>query len=127
MLLFGIVVGALICAAPSASTAPARPPAQAVPVAPPLHLKSGGNPKASPQQAHRGRFCRWHSTHRLCVKVIVMRLVCERRPDHRLCDDDDDDRFCKKRPDHPLCDDDRFCKKRADHPLCDDEQPPSPS
>ena len=59
-----------------------------------------------------GRFCQWHPGHRLCQLWADSASLCERQPDHPLCEDDDDDRFCEKRPDHPLCDDD---------------QPPSPS
>ena len=127
LLLYGIVAGALTCAANPAGAGVVLPPARAVSAGALSYVANRGGSEAAPKQAQLGRFCRWHPKHRLCSKANVMREFCDRRPDHRLCDDDYEDRFCKKRPQHPLCDDDRFCKKRPDHPLCDDDGSPSPS
>jgi hypothetical protein len=37
--------------------------------------------------------------------LIKLRSFCDQRPDHLLCDDDDEDRFCRKHPYHRRCDD----------------------
>ena len=60
-------------------------------------------------------------------QLVASPPLCERNPNHHLCADADNDRFCERRLDHPLCDRARFCGRRPDHPLCDDGQPPSPS
>jgi hypothetical protein len=30
--------------------------------------------------------------------------LCDRKPDHPLCEDEQDDRFCRRHPDHKRCD-----------------------
>jgi hypothetical protein len=61
-----------------------------------------------------GRFCEWHSGHGLCERWAAD----SERARASVCD---------RLPNHPLCDDDRFCHKRPDHPLCNEDPPPSPS
>lgn len=126
-LAYGILFGALACTAPSSAARFAVPSAPGVIIGGPLIEGGRGGAKAVLRSVHRGRFCRWYPIHRLCLRFVASPQLCERNPDHRLCADAADDRFCQKRPNHPLCDDDRFCDKRPDHPLCDDEDPPSPS
>jgi hypothetical protein len=103
MLLFGIVMGALTLAAPPAGALVVLPPAQAVTVAALLNAEDRGGAEASLQYVHLGRFCQWHSRHLLCHKLVLLRRFCDRRPDHRLCDDGDDP-FCRRHPYHRRCD-----------------------
>jgi hypothetical protein len=127
MLLYGIIFGALTFAAPPSGASTVMSPVQAVALEALLHGDSRGGSEALLQYVQLGRFCNLHSNHRLCAKLVILRRLCDERPDHRFCDHDSE-RSCEKRPNDPLCDDDdRFCKKRPDHPLCDDDQPPSPS
>ena len=60
--------------------------------------------EASVQFVSRDRFCRSRPEDRLCQQWAESSSLCDRKPDHPVCRDDDDDR-CEKRPDHPLCDD----------------------
>jgi hypothetical protein len=125
MLLYGILFGAL--AGPSSAARVALPSVPAVAVGAPLIGPGRDGAEALLQSVHRGRFCRWHPAHRLCLRLVGVPRLCERNPGHRLCAQAADDSVCEMRPDHPLCDDDRFCEKRPDHPLCEDDPPPSPS
>jgi hypothetical protein len=126
MLLRGIIVG-LIAFATAASAKPLDAPSTSASVAGSrLYGERGSSRDARLREVHQSHFCRWHPRHGLCVVLVSLRRFCDRRPDHRFCDDDDN-RFCRRRPKHPLCDDDRFCRKRPHHPLCDDDPPPSPS
>jgi hypothetical protein len=127
MLLDGMVFGVLAFAVTPSSALVVASPAPPATVEALLYGDGRGGSEALLQDVHLGRFCRWYRDHRLCFQLVRPLRFCDRRPAHRLCDDDLDDRFCRKRPNHPLCDDDRFCKKRPDHPLCDDDDPPSPS
>jgi hypothetical protein len=103
VLLYGIVVGALASAAPSASAFVVTSTALGGMVAPPLYGYGRGG-EALLQEVHWGRFCRWYRHHRLCSKLITLRHFCDRRPHHRACDDDDADRFCRRHPHHRKCD-----------------------
>jgi hypothetical protein len=101
---YGVLLVALIFAAPASGASAVLWPAPAGAAAPLVHGEQGG---ASLEYVHWGRFCRWYRHHGLCRKLIKVRRFCDRHPRHRLCDDDDDDRFCRKHPRHRKCDDDK--------------------
>jgi hypothetical protein len=102
ILLYGILSSAFaFAAAASDALVAARAPEAAV-GAP---LLDGDRRESSLQYVHWGRFCCWYRHHRLCHQLIQLRSFCDRHPDHRLCDDDDEDRFCRKHPFHRRCDD----------------------
>ena len=104
-LVYGIVIGALTLPAAAAGAAVVAPPAPAVAVGAPLYGDARSGAEALLQYVHWDRFCRWYGRHQLCVQLVGLRKFCDRRPDHPLCDDDDEDRFCRRHPRHPLCDD----------------------
>ena len=104
-LLSGIVFGALTLVATQAGTSAVLWPAPAGTVAPLPHGDQQYGAEASLEYVHWGRFCRWHRHHRLCRQLIKVRRFCDRRPNHRFCDDNDEDRFCRKHPHHRRCDD----------------------
>jgi len=105
MLLYGLICGALVLDAPPSGAFVAASPARGV--------EAGALPDGDArwgsetffQHVHWERFCDWYSGHPLCLKLATLRQFCERHPEHRLCDDDDEDSFCRKHPYHHRCDD----------------------
>jgi hypothetical protein len=104
-LLYGIIVGALTVHATAANAPVGTPPAPAVAAGGLLYGDGRDGSATLLQYVHWGRFCRWHAGHRLCAHLVGLRHFCDRRPNHPLCDDDDEDRFCRRHPHHPLCHD----------------------
>lgn len=105
----GLVCGALsLAATPSGAILVVSPP----PIVAGGELLNGRGPAAEAllQFVPWERFCRWHPEHRLCPRWANSPPLCERQPNHPLCQGENDDRFCERHPDHKRC-----------------EKPPSPS
>ena len=106
VLLYAVAFAAcLLAATPSGVSAEAAPPVRTVALETLLYEDGRGGSEALLQYVHWQRFCRWYSRHGLCAKLVQLHRFCDRRPHHRRCADDDEDKFCRKHPYHRKCDD----------------------